>query len=209
MNSWVKTFGIGEKIELKPEEDGTGVKIKLYKTSDDKNGRLLADEGYGITSLFGILLKIEIAILTAKGVSISRLLGNGLDKLDGYDSWKFHYEKQTIAIEEPEIHLHPSYQSKLADMLVDAYKNYNIHFIIETHSEYLIRRLQLLIAGIETETKLDKNDATIFYVYSREEAQKVEKPLVKRISICDNGYLSDTFGNGFFDEATRLSRKLM
>lgn len=216
MNYWVKkningkeTFELGNKIELESAGNGWGVQIKLYKTEMDKKGGLLADEGYGITSLVGILLQIETAILSAKGVHINRYYGDGLDKLDGFDSKKFYYEPQTIIIEEPEIHLHPSYQSKLADMLVDAYKKYNIHFIIETHSEYLIRRLQLLTAGIETETKLDKNDATIFYVYSREEAQKEGLPLVKRISICEDGFLDDTFGSGFFDEATNLSLKLM
>lgn len=208
MNKWLDKFGIGKKIILSTDKySGLGVDVRLYKTHNDTKGSILADEGVGITQLFAILLQIETAILSAKGENINR--SYGLDDLDGYDSNSFHYEINTIQIEEPEIHLHPSYQSKLADMLVEAYKNYNIHFIIETHSEYLIRRLQLLIAGIETETKLDKNDATIFYVYSKEEALKVEKPLVKRISICDNGYLSDTFGNGFFDEATKLSRKLM
>ena len=206
MNSWVKTFGIGEKIELKPEEDGTGVKIKLYKTSDDKNGRLLADEGYGITSLFGILLKIEIAILTAKGVSISRLLGNGLDKLDGYDSWKFHYEKQTIAIEEPEIHLHPRFQSLLADMVVYAYKKYNIHFIIETHSEYLIRKLQTLIAKKEIES--DK--ISIAYIYNPDITKRtLYTPQIKKIEILTDGRLDDKFGEGFFDEADRLAFELL
>ena len=207
INYWIKEkFGIGDRIELQ-SKSGLGVIIKLYKTAEDKSGRPLADEGYGITSLFGLLLQIEIAIRNAKGSR--NFYDNGLDNLDGYDSQKFHYEPQIIAIEEPEIHLHPSFQSLLAEMFLDVYKKYNIRFIIETHSEYLIRRLQLLTAGIGTESRLDKNDVSIFYVYSREVAIKEGLPLVKSISIRDNGYLSDTFGNGFFDEATNLSRKLM
>ncbi len=115
----------------------------------------------------------------------------------------------TIAVEEPEIHLHPKYQSLLADMFVDAYRERKTHFIIETHSEYLIRRLQLLVAGVETEQKLDKDDVAISYIYTKDEAEKAGQPLVKNISICDDGYLDDTFGSGFFDEAPNLSRKLM
>lgn len=207
INKWIKKFGIGYGIILTTDDDGRGVTIHLQKTSDDKNYRLLADEGYGITQLVSILLQIETAILSAKGEKVNNFYG--LDDLDGYSSSKFNYEINTLLIEEPEIHLHPKYQSLLADMLFDAYQNYNIHFIVETHSEYLIRRLQLLTVGIETESKLNKDDVSIFYVYSREEAQKEGLPLVKRISICEDGYLDDTFGSGFFDEATNLSLKLM
>ncbi|MBQ9213081.1 MAG: DUF3696 domain-containing protein, partial [Bacteroidales bacterium] len=181
INKWVKKFGIGDSITFHSDSEGLGVQIRLHKTPEDKDGRLLADEGYGITQLLSIMLQIKMS-----GKS-----------------------ETTIAVEEPEIHLHPKYQSLLADMFVDAYKTLGQHFIIETHSEYLIRRLQLLVAGIETEQKLDKNDVSIAYIYTKEEAEKENQPIVKNISICEDGYLDDTFGSGFFDEATKLSRKLM
>lgn len=181
INKWVKKFGIGDSITFHSDSEGLGVQIRLHKTPEDKDGRLLADEGYGITQLLSIMLQIEMS-----GKS-----------------------ETTIAVEEPEIHLHPKYQSLLADMFVDAYKTLGQHFIIETHSEYLIRRLQLLVAGIDTEKKLDKNDVSIAYIYTKEEAEKENQPRVKNIAICDDGYLDDTFGSGFFDEAISLSRKLM
>ncbi|MBR4326072.1 MAG: DUF3696 domain-containing protein [Bacteroidales bacterium] len=181
INKWVKKFGIGDSITFHADSEGLGVQIRLHKTPEDKDGRLLADEGYGITQLLSIMLQIEMS-----GKS-----------------------ETTIAVEEPEIHLHPKYQSLLADMFVDAYKTLGQHFIIETHSEYLIRRLQLLVAGIDTEKKLDKNDVSIAYIYTKEEAEKENQPRVKNIAICEDGYLDDTFGSGFFDEATKLSRKLM
>jgi predicted ATPase len=183
INKWVKKFGIGDSITFHADSEGLGVQIRLHKTPEDKDGRLLADEGYGITQLLSIMLQIEMS-----GKS-----------------------ETTIAVEEPEIHLHPKYQSLLADMFVDAYKTLGQHFIIETHSEYLIRRLQLLVAGIDTdaEKELDKNDVSIAYIYTKEEAEKENQPRVKNIAICEDGYLDDTFGTGFFDEATKLSRKLM
>ena len=57
-----------------------------------------------------------------------------------------------IIMEQPEIHLHPSAQSALADVMIDAInarengEDRNIQLIIETHSEHFLRRLQRRIA---------------------------------------------------------------
>jgi hypothetical protein len=143
INSWIQEFGIGQSLSISIDDEGLGAQIRLHKNENDK-GRLLADEGYGITQLISILLQIETAILSAKGVKVNRFWG--LSHLDRYDDSKFHYEINTIVVEEPEIHLHPNYQSLLADMFVEAYERYNIHFVIETHSEYMLRHIQVIVA---------------------------------------------------------------
>ena len=57
-----------------------------------------------------------------------------------------------ILMEQPEIHLHPSAQSALADVMIDVINSRengsdrNIQLIIETHSEHFLRRLQRRIA---------------------------------------------------------------
>jgi len=57
-----------------------------------------------------------------------------------------------IIMEQPEMHLHPSAQSALADVMIDVINSKengvdrNIQLIIETHSEYFLRRLQRRIA---------------------------------------------------------------
>lgn len=206
INKWILRFGVGGSISAEPDSDGTGIAIWITKDNGKKS--LLADEGFGITQLISILLQIETAILSAKGVRTNRFIG--LEDLDGYDEG-FQYEAHTIAIEEPEIHLHPKYQSMLADMLVEAYKKYNVHFIVETHSEYLIRKLQVLVAGKDNEEDLQisNDEISILYVNSPKVVEETGEPQVKQIEICADGYLDDTFGEGFFDEATKLSHKLM
>ncbi len=58
----------------------------------------------------------------------------------------------TVIMEQPEIHLHPSAQSALADVMIDVINSRengadrNIQLIIETHSEHFLRRLQRRIA---------------------------------------------------------------
>lgn len=60
--------------------------------------------------------------------------------------------RSIILMEQPEIHLHPSAQSALADVMIDVINskengvNRNIQLIIETHSEHFLRRLQRRIA---------------------------------------------------------------
>ncbi len=203
MNRWLKKFGLGESLSFQLDEDGLGVKIRLHKSKDDR-GSLLADEGYGITQLISIILQIETAILSAKNQKYNS--NYGLAALDEYEENIFHYEENTIAIEEPEIHLHPNYQSKLAEMFVDAYTNYNIHFIIETHSEYLIRKMQTLAAK-ET---IDADEISILYVYSPDVEQRpLYMPQVKSISVKADGRLTDSFGTGFFDEADNSAMELL
>ena len=207
MNRWVEKFRIGKRISINVDSEGLGITLKLHKDDNDKEGSLLADSGYGITQLFATLLNIEVAIMERK---VSKELPDS--NYNAYPSEEdaiIKYSVPTIAIEEPEIHLHPSYQSMLADMFYEAYSNYGVHFIIETHSEYLIRKFQLLVAGVDNVERLNNEDISVLYVYTPEEAEQTGEPQVKSIGICSDGYLNDSFGSGFFDESTSLSKQLM
>ena len=110
----------------------------------------------------------------------------------------------TIVIEEPEIHLHPNYQSLLADMFLEAYQKYNIHFIIETHSEYLIRKTQVIVAesqyGNEEELR-NNNPFKVYYISQQKGADELK---FRR-----DGKFSNEFGTGFFDEASNLIFKIL
>ena len=72
----------------------------------------------------------------------------------------------TLLIEEPEIHLHPSAQSSLADVFIDVLNAHeggrkrDVQLIIETHSEHLLRRLQRRIA----EQAIRPKDTVAYFV---------------------------------------------
>lgn len=51
-----------------------------------------------------------------------------------------------IILEQPELHLHPSVQAVLAEFFYEVSIKRNIQFIVETHSEHLLTRLQRRLA---------------------------------------------------------------
>ena len=91
----------------------------------------------------------------------------------------------------------------LAEMFVEAYQKYNIHFIIETHSEYLIRKLQVLVA--DKENALTANDVSLNYVEKGKDGVSTNR----KIEILDDGRLHGAFGTGFFDEADNRAMDLL
>jgi len=156
--------------------EGVGNQIFLIKENEKIN---LVDLGYGVTQFLPILLKI----VYCKNI-----------------------KKKIIVLEEPETNLHPKFQSKLADLFTDAYKTLGLSFILETHSEYLIRKLQYLTA-----TGTIKTDDTILYYIGNPDEEKREpnEKQIKEIRIKRNGHLSTPFGSGFYDESDNISLALL
>lgn len=155
---------------------GVGSQIFLTKKGEKTN---IIDLGYGVTQFLPILLKIIYCNNTGK---------------------------RRIIIEEPETNLHPKFQSKLADLFIDAYNTFNIQFILETHSEYFIRKLQFLTAKGEIKT----NNSIIYYLSNPDENKREDgEEQISEIHIQSNGRLSKPFGSGFYDEADNLSLDMM
>lgn len=194
-DKWIKAFGIGDRISINIDDEGLGITMRLHKNQADVKGMILADNGYGITQIFAILLNVEVAIMNRKSLKYYD---------DKNIEWNAkilqRYSEPTIAIEEPEIHLHPRYQSLLAEMFYDAYKTYGIHFIIETHSEYLIRKSQVIVAGLQYESNKEAEKKCPFRTYYM---PKDGKPY--SLGYRKDGKFVEEFGSGFYDEATNLA----
>ena len=178
LKKWLKNFDIDENFEIKMDNSSTGVYIKF---GDD----YLSELGYGVTQFFPILLKIIVT--STKNIRFS-------DEIMAEIRYTTY-----LYIEEPETNLHPKLQSLLADMFYDARKVFNIYFILETHSEYLVRKLQLLTAKKE----IKPEDTAIYYFNNPKNIPKDEKQ-IKRLYIDESGFMNDDFGTGFFDEASKL-----
>jgi predicted ATPase len=102
-------------------------------------------------------------------------------------------EGETIILEQPEIHLHPSLQSKLADFFICMAKS-GKNLVVETHSEHFINRLCLRIA--QEESNDTRNLINILFVsYDEENKSSIAKP----IEINKYGEI-ENWPVGFFDE---------
>ncbi|MBP3609494.1 MAG: ATP-binding protein [Lachnospiraceae bacterium] len=61
----------------------------------------------------------------------------------------------TIILDEPEIHLHPEWQLLFAELIVLLHKEFNMHILLNTHSPYFLRALQVYSAkhGVADKSK--------------------------------------------------------
>jgi hypothetical protein len=100
--------------------------------------------------------------------------------------------KKTLCIEQPELHLHPGYQSKLADLLAKyaSASKESISLIIETHSKSLINRLGENIS----QGKISKDDIQILLF---EKSESGESEVIKA-NYNDDGVL-ENWPFGFFE----------
>ncbi len=154
--------------------------------------KTIRDDKLGILSL-----EVDSVPIVEKGFGITQIVALILSVVR-------NSEQKIIIIEEPETNLHPNFQSKLADFFIDAANTFGVQFIIETHSEYLIRKLQYLTAKKAIKTK----DSIIYYFHDPNNVPVGEKQ-VKKIEILDDGGLSSDFGSGFFDEAINWKFELL
>jgi predicted ATPase len=114
-----------------------------------------------------------------------------------------------ICMEQPELHLHPGLQAKLADALFESAISKDNKLIIETHSEHLILRILRRIRET-TRGKIGTwpaqlreacpngimpEDVAVLYVEPGAEGAKV-----RELRIDGQGRFIDEWPNGFFEE---------
>ena len=114
-------------------------------------------------------------------------------------------QKQIIAIEQPEIHLHPAFQADLGDVFIQsALGEGKNRFLIETHSEHLLlrvmRRMRETSNGDRPKgvPEVTPKDVCVLFVQP-----KGTSSAVRHLELDEEGQLLDAWPGGFFEEGYR------
>ncbi|HLN22245.1 MAG TPA: AAA family ATPase [Bacteroidales bacterium] len=175
LKKWVAKFRICDDIILETPVKGLGYFPSFVKNKE--NSPMAGESGDT-----GRLLMILLNLCNSKQSCELRDYSN---ELKNYPV--------TVMMEKPENGFHPSWQSKLADLFADARRVLGLHFIIETHSEYFINKIQYLVAT----GKLDSSDVVIYYFDGRRGS------VMNEITLDQKGNLSREIPSAYIDEEDR------
>lgn len=175
LNEECISLGIPYKFHTSLKSDDVAGDLVILNVTDIRTNTIVAltDVGFGISQLLPIIVQAIYSYETSKSRS-------GL-----------------LLVEQPELHLHPNLQAKIADFIIKksqpTQNREGLQWIIETHSESLIRRLQRRVK----EKQIKPEDVSILYVDRVGDYGSV----IKRMRLDEYGDFIDSWPDGFFVDA--------
>ena len=128
---WLNELGLIHEFRLDEIAEGTNLYRAIVKTTPSSVPVALTDVGFGVSQVLPALVLLY-----------------------------YVPEGSTVLMEQPEIHLHPSVQSGLADVMLNVAEARDVQIIVESHSEHLMRRLQRRVA----EEKASSQEVKLYFV---------------------------------------------
>ena len=172
VNSWFHTFDIP------------------YQIKDMRN--VAASELTGILSAMPLEDTRTNTIVTPVdvGFGISQILPVIVEGVAGTSS--------VVCVDQPEVHLHPKLQAEIADLMIGCDDK---QWIVETHSELLVRRIIRRIA----EGKVKPSDVSVLYVDPPSSSNSGTGSTIKVLEIEEGGRFSSAtpWPQGFFEDSYR------
>jgi predicted ATP-dependent endonuclease of OLD family len=174
---WMNEFEVGEDFSIKFYA-GEAYEFHVFEDGAQNH---LSDKGMGSLQIMSLILKLAVIL---------------------FDKPNKYVRTSTVLIEEPELNLHPELQSKLSDFLLEVSKK-NVQFLVETHSEYIIRKAQLIAIQEDyiSNYELNPNPFKIFYFH------KEEGPYEMKFT--PEGRFERDFGPGFYNVAAETSMAII
>jgi len=161
---WLKKWEMIHSLALRPiAENRRDYELRVKKSRSSAEV-LITDVGFGVSQLLPVLV---LCYYVPKG--------------------------SIILLEQPEIHLHPSAQADLADVLIDVVNERGVQIILESHSEHLLRRIQRRIA----EGVLDSDMTAMYFCRMDNGASKADTldlDLFGNITNWPDGFFGDEVG---------------
>lgn len=167
ISRWIEALRLGSKIvpQVHSRVGNRAIVTSLAITESDSrtDETNLVDMGYGVAQILPVITQ---SLLSNRG--------------------------SVTCIEQPELHLHPGAQAKLADMFIEAAERH-AHLLIETHSEHLILRFQRRVR----KQQLDVKDVWVAYTTRN---QDEGCSYLHRLRMTREGEFLDYWPEGFFPE---------
>ncbi|MBN8706507.1 MAG: DUF3696 domain-containing protein [Bacteroidetes bacterium] len=148
----------------------------------------------------------EYEIIDRKtGVNVHpKSIGIGISQLMPIISSAVTNQYQLHIVEQPELHLHPSLQARVPGIFIDSFMKNENTYIIETHSEHIIRSFQLEVAKFKVSNKMkgiNPDFLAIYYVTKDADGNSI----IKKMELNENGDFTEPWPDDFFDSATDLT----
>lgn len=133
-----KSSGLFDDIHVKRHGRELHDPFQLRVKAHARTATNLTDVGYGVSQVLPIL----VDVLWAEAAAATD-----------------PPEPRTYLLQQPEVHLHPRAQAELADLIFESYKQTSSRFLVETHSDYVVDRMCILIQ----QGKIDAKDVSLLY----------------------------------------------
>ena len=175
---WLQKMNLLQSFDVRPVAEGE-TWYRVHVKYDAKSHEvLLPDVGFGVSQVLPVLVQC----LNAPRYS-------------------------TVILEHPDLHLHPSAQSALADFLVQTLKDREIQLIIESHSEHLLRRIQRRAV----EEQLSPKDVALYFCDLKDGISNIEElelDLFGQIRNWPDKFFGDMAGDMIATLESSLDRQL-
>ena len=156
--------------------------IEVEQLSDSSSSPFSLDMKYG---------KIKVNISNV-GFGVSQVMPLVVEML--------RRKKTMIAIPQPEVHLHPKAQCAFGTLVFRNWQDNNNQYLLETHSEYMIKRFRYEMLNSE---KAPKGKAQVLFFERNEDGN-----VITSMPIGENGKfdceIPDSYGDFFVDEELKM-----
>lgn len=162
ISKWLQKMELAHSFSLVPKGplEDNNYEIRIRKTQNSAEVTL-ADLGHGVSDLFPLLVHCC-----------------------------YVPEGSTLILEQPGIHLHPMAQAQLADLFLEVITERNLQILVESHSEYLLTRLQRRVA----EKRIGQDDVAPYFCRNINGISTIE-----RLEVTESGDIKNWPENFFGD----------
>lgn len=182
------------RIEMEPDYDGKSLDpVGAYPVIKDIEAEAVQLVEGIQSSNVDRLRELVLVDKRTNTVVTHRDVGIGISQVLPVLVMAYGSRGKLLAMEQPEIHLHPALQAELGDVFIEAALGDRKNtFILETHSEHLILRLMRRIR----EGAISPEDIGVVFVEPLERGSRFIELLID-----EEGDFIDEWPGGFFEES--------